>query len=186
MRKTLYLLCIALLASTAAMAWMWRELAAERRHAAELGARLVELSTQRPPVVSASAQAVMPAQPPPSPAEPAVTPAADRAKVSGPGKHELQDWQSQQRRLMQDPRYVEEIRRQRRMLLAPRRDDAIRLLGLSPQQADAAIELWVERELVEDQARLQNPTQQGPAQREAADRAYEAALQKLLGQRQAE
>ena len=58
-----------------------------------------------------------------------------------------EDWQSRQRRLMGDPKFREAFREQERLRLATRRENFMRLLGFSPEQADAVIDLSIEREM---------------------------------------
>ena len=46
---------------------------------------------------------------------------------------------------MNDPKYREAFREQQRLRLATRRDNFVRLLGFSPEQADAVIELSIDQ-----------------------------------------
>jgi hypothetical protein len=52
-----------------------------------------------------------------------------------------------ERRVMNDPGYREAHKAQRRIELAGWRDDAIRLIGMTPEQADRALEIQIESEM---------------------------------------
>jgi hypothetical protein len=169
-------------AFAAASAWLWVQLEEERARTAELSARLASLI---PAPIPASDPA--PVEPPaPAPTPPASLPAASApasAAVSAPRDPEVlgTEWQDRQRRLLQDPRYVEEVKRQQRMAQAMHRDHATRVVGLSDAQFDAAVDLWAEREMAMHATRIQaSDGSDTRAQRDAADRIYEDSLSKLL------
>jgi hypothetical protein len=93
-----------------------------------------------------------------------------------------QDWQSKQRQLLKDPRYVEALRDQRRLNYRLRRDNAIRLFGFTPQTADALIELDIDGEL---QMMALDPAASGDEMRkqyDAVQRDHDAKVLALLGQ----
>jgi hypothetical protein len=188
MRKPSLLSSIALVAAVACAAWCWNELRAERARSAALVAQLE----------SARAAAILAPRSPPSPAASPVAvsntttaPGAAPATIS-PAK-EVQgtqpDWESYQARLMRDPKYREARREQERLALAPRRANLIRLLGLSPAQADAAIELQLDRDAQwNDAYRMEVVTDEDRFERrarlEAVDQAYQDRVRTLLGEDQ--
>ena len=106
----------------------------------------------------------------PDPAEPAQEP---RLKSDPPEDDRL----IAQRRMLQDPRYRAAWRQQARLNYGLRRENIIRVVGLTPEQADAVIELQIDRELArtEDPRALNEDFQ-------ANERAHQAKLTELLGQ----
>jgi hypothetical protein len=58
-----------------------------------------------------------------------------------------EDWEAYQRRMMQQPKYREAWRVQQRLAYSRRRENVIRLLGFTPEQADAIVELTIDRQL---------------------------------------
>lgn len=76
---------------------------------------------------------------------------------------------------MSNPTYREAFREQQRLRLATRRDNFIRLLGFSPEQADVVIDLSIARQM--------NSWPPGVAQEgaETAEREYQARLLEVLG-----
>jgi hypothetical protein len=76
---------------------------------------------------------------------------------------------------MSDPRYRDAFREQQRLQLATRRENFIRLLGFSPEQADAVIDLSIERQMNWPSG---IPQEQG----EQESRTYQEKLRALLGE----
>ncbi len=148
MRKSEVFLSVALLASLAASGWLWSELRAERSRNEVFSKSLIApnlVASPAPP--SNSFPPVTPAAPVPAPPTPTSTPAAAPTETPGAVAGTPEDWQRAQRRLMSDPRYREALRDQRRLTFSLRRDNIIRLVGLTPEQAAAVIDLQIDREL---------------------------------------
>jgi hypothetical protein len=188
MRKSEVVLSVALLASVAISGWLWSELRAER-------SRNVALTNDaRSPALVAAPRAESIPVAPAAPADTApallnasstTAAAPTQAPTTVVGTKE--DWQRSQHRLMSDPRYREAWREQRRLTFALRRDNIIRLVGLSPEQAAAVIDLQIDRELAfmegnvsypDDAAREQ---QQAEHRVHAIERDHKEKLQALLG-----
>ena len=89
-----------------------------------------------------------------------------------------EDWQQDQRRALQDPRYRQAWREQSRLTYALRRDNIMRLVGLTQQQADAVIDLQIDREL----ALIEDPNSLDQKRYEVTEVAHQAELRKLLGE----
>lgn len=174
-QSTVFLLVLAL-ASAGVSAGLWMELRAERALNADLTERLKVAATPiavperlaspvaEPPAVVAPAVAI--AIPASAPAEPAA------AKFE---RSTQEDWQARQSRLLSDPKFREAFREQERLRLATRRENFIRLLGFSPEQADAVIDLSIERQ-------MKWPAGIPPENGEVEERAYQAKLRDLLGE----
>lgn len=187
-KSTVFLLVVAL-ASAGVSAGLWMQLRAERTLNAELGERLAAATATpvTPAPVTTAPAAPSPSITPvvatdtPAPiatAEPAI---AKPPRVGGP-----EDWQTRQRRLMSDPKFREAFREQERLRLATRRENFVRLLGFTPEQADAVIDLSIERQM-DSQRRM--PSGEMTAEEilrrndsmEADEREHEAKLRNLLG-----
>jgi hypothetical protein len=189
MRKAVVLLSTTLLVSMAAIAWLWNELKAERENSALLASQ-AELArggfsqSQGTPGSSTSVPAVSATTVSASPAYSSTALAAP-ADVNGNGNEE--DWRAYQRRLLSDPKYLEVRRLQQRLRLAPRRANLIRLLGFTPDQADAAIDLDIDEEFFGMMERTY-PTGSdddriaADARGEAFGRQQQEKLQTLLGE----
>jgi len=183
MRKSEALLSLALLGSAAASVWFWSELRTERTRNAELDARLAQIAAG-PGTQSESESSP---QAPPDGAAPNSA-NDDSPEVTAPGRRRIavtqEDDVARQRRLMRDPKYREAWREQRRLMFAPRRENAIRLLGLSPAEADAVVELSIERQLAWfDREPIDEMDSETFQRLEAADeRAEQAKLRELLGE----
>jgi hypothetical protein len=186
-RKSTVLLSVAVISSASWAAWLWHELRDERARNAALVARLEERTANeahepraqspRPPVVPAAAGA-----------RPAGIP--DAVATSGlpremPGHRE--DWATYQQRLLQDPRFREARRAQERLAYAPRRANFIRLLGMSPEQADTIIDLGLDHEALMQEA-ANNQAHDGEthdekqARLDALESEYQDKLRTLLGE----
>jgi hypothetical protein len=176
MRKSEVLLALALLASAATALWLWNELCAERELNAALVARVD--AQPAPPIAAPEPLSVSPAQSAPAPAVP--TPVSSNAVIANApnvvhGTEE--EWQTYQRRLMQNPKYREAWRQQERLKYGPRRENLMRLLGLTAEQADAVIDLGIDRNI----GWIENPPST-PEQEETNERDHQARLGALLGE----
>lgn len=183
-RKSEGLLTLAVLVASGLSLWLWGELRAERALNAELRA-----SVHAPKLVNVPEPASLPAPPTATPlpaAAPAVvepTPASSPRHVQG----RAEDWQAYQRKMMQQPKYREAWRAQQRVNYQPRRENVIRLLGLTPEQADAIIELDIDRQLLwydrpQPDPMTEEYRQQMGALAEQDERDHQARLGELLGE----
>jgi hypothetical protein len=88
--------------------------------------------------------------------------------------------------MMRDPRYREVQREQSRLALAPRRANLVRLVGLTPAQADAVIDLQIEREWQQADQMVNPATEELRQQQrqlaETQENEYQAKLTDMLGQ----
>jgi hypothetical protein len=182
MRKSELLLALALFGSVAVSTWLWNELRAER-------IRNAELST-RAPSLPMPVAATEPASPVPAPvaASPvAATPvniAAPSPRAESKGQ---EDAESSQRRMLQQTQYREAWRAQQRLNYALRRENVIRLLGFTPEEADAVVEIAIDRQLSwmdrpQPKPMTQELAQQQQALYEQDKREDEAKLRELLGE----
>ena len=185
MRKSEVVLTLALLGSAAMSMWLLSELRAERTRNDELTARLESVP---PPLDAApephSTSVPAPVKPPPTSAT-SVETAATASPHHVQGTQE--DWEAYQRRMMQQPKYREAWRAQERLAFARRRENVIRLFGFTPEQADAIVELAIDRQLRWYDRTPPNPmTEEYRLQQQALDeqdeREDQARLGKLLGE----
>jgi len=182
MRKSTLLLSLALLCSVGWSGWLWRELRAERARHAELATR----SNAQPSLATPSP----PSTPPAAVTIPAALPAAAVQPASPPQRVAQQvepDPQSHERQMLQQPKYREAWRAQQRLNYARRRDNLVRLLDLTPEEADAAIEVAIDRQLAWMDRTVQKPMteeyrQSMQALAEQDKREDEARLRELLGE----
>jgi type II secretory pathway pseudopilin PulG len=188
MRKSEVVLCVALLASVAMSGWLWSELRAERsRNVALTKSASAQQRVAAPRAESIPVAPAVPATAVPAPSNPGSTTVAAAAQAPTTVVGTEEDWQRVQRRLMSDPRYREAWREQRRLNFALRRDNIIRLLGLTPEQAAAVIDLQIDRELAYLEGRVSHPGDAANAQQRAKDREnaieqdHKEKLQALLG-----
>jgi hypothetical protein len=187
MRKSVAVLSLALVASCLLSLQLWRELRAERALVEELRSRETAFAQ---PAAATGGRTPAAARPPPAPAPALVTtspppePPAERARnVHGT----QEEWDDYQRRLLQDPKFREARREELRLQFAARREDAIRLLGFTPGEADAAVNLMVETQL---RGEIASPSQVDLSaegrrllqeSHKAQEQAYQAELRQLLG-----
>ena len=185
MRRTLYLLGVMICGLSAASIYLWLELDEERAANAQLRA---QLETQA--VMPASGQPAEAAVTAPAVTLPSPTPAASTANAETPAPSHVtgrqEDWDAYRRRMMLDPRYREVQREQSRLALAPRRANLVRLLGMTPAQADAVIDLQIEREWQQADQMVNPATEELRQQQrqiaEAQEKVFQAKLQEMLGQ----
>jgi hypothetical protein len=169
MRKSTVMLTVALIGSVAMSAWLWTELRAERARNAELSAR----ENPPPTLVPVPVSATTPKPTTSLPATPTASATASPRVVQATQEDEV----AYQRRMLQQPKYREAWRQQQRLNYAPRRENLIRLLGLSPEQADAVIDIDIDRELgwIENLPGTQEL-------QDADERDHQAKLGALLGE----
>jgi hypothetical protein len=175
MRKTEMVLTLGLLGSAAMSLWLWSELRAERSRNAELIA--LASSVPRTDLVpgAAATQELLPPTPSPASAK------TDIETAATPMVHVQQsadeDPVAYQRRMMKQPGYREAWRQQQRLNYAPRHENLIRLLGLTPEQADAVIDIDLYRQIA-----WFEKTPEGPEAQEADEKDHQAKLGALLGE----
>jgi len=173
MRKSSVLLSVVAVASAAVSVSLWMELRAERARNAELSARLDAAGEVRTVSVSEAPQVRKPAITP----LPAVDPESDGAPgYSSQLTQEEEDLEAAERRHLRDPKYREAWREERRLARAWLREDLIKLVGFTPQQADKVIDLSIDGQL-----RGLERTDSSLAEDEAAEVAHQAKLREVLG-----
>ena len=176
MRRSELILSLALCGSIAVSGGLWMELRAERARAATISARR-SVTLPLAPDAPTSRQSTAPA----TPLKPSAAAAlrAESSPAPTASAVDVEDDWERERRLLQDPKYREIRRQQARLELALRRENLVRLLGFTPQQADAAIDLSIERDEADVMRGRQEFTEE---QRTAEDRAYQEKLGELLGE----
>jgi hypothetical protein len=144
-RRLIWTFVILTAVSAATAVGLWIDLRGERSSNAALRARLAEMAH------SAGASAMAPRPP----AEVAPLAAANQAalkttEASSPLRvyvPSADDEAAQQRKLLTDLKYREAWREQRRVMYAPRRTNLVQVVGLTPEQADAVLDVQIDREL---------------------------------------
>jgi hypothetical protein len=124
--------------------WHGRE--SERARADALQTRIDVLESQRPanPVSRPPQPAAMSvAAAAPAPGTPLDTSNADARSDTA----DYDDYMALRRRMLRDPKYYEIARASMRPNFATRRAELIRALGVSPAQADAMVDYWIDRQL---------------------------------------
>jgi hypothetical protein len=175
MRKPVLVLSAALMASCALAVWLWQELLTQRGLNAELAERISRVDA----VARQPAQATMPKlpsvallSPVSEPVPPPPSAAGSPVNVQGSEK----EWEAQRRRLFRDAKYRDAWLEERRLAYGRRRDNLIRLLGFSAAEADAIIDLTVQRELAWSQEQVNSTTMQ------AEEAAFQDELHAMLGE----
>ena len=186
MRRALSILAVTASGLAVASIYLWRELDQERAFNAELRARLDAAPAPVAAPVSAPVESEAPALAAATTTLPTESTPAAAVETSAPPRTSKRsgskdDWQQRQRLALQDPRYWQAWREQTRLTYALRRDNIMRLLGLTQQQADAVIDLQIDNEL----AMIEDPRAIDPQRYEAADSALQAKLRDLLGEQKA-
>ena len=151
MRQSTALLSIAALSAAALALWQTLELRAERSLNAELTARIEKIvATPVAAPASAPMPAVIPQVPVSAPGPPtAAIPAVDTGAVENSRRAAFagEEWMARQRQLLKDPRYREAWYEQQRLQMSGRRERLKDALALSDAQADALIDLSIDRQL---------------------------------------
>ena len=186
MRKSEMLLALALFGSVATSLWFWTELRAERALNAELGTRLDSLPAPTSPTDSpAPAAATAPVEA----TEPRAAnySAATSTARDGREASKQDDVESYQRRMLKDPRYREAWRAQQRINYSLRRENLVRLLSLTPEQADGVIEIGIDRQLAWMEQTPAEPVPDNFAEQQRAlheryEREDQQRLRELLGE----
>lgn len=145
MRKSETLLSVTLLSSVGMSTWLWVELRDERLRNIELSARIrpaTAASGDAGETAMSQTTSVATSSPTPTPPTEA---AANRSTQVVESQRE--DSESHIRRMLHDPQYREAWRAQMRLSYSLRRENVIRLLGFTPEEADAIVELELDRQL---------------------------------------
>jgi hypothetical protein len=176
-------LALALIGSAAMSMWLWSELRAERTLNAELSTRVASQPASAPPALAVP-------EPASSPVSPATAVANTTAPASTPpAQGSQEDPVAYQRRMMKQPKYREAWRAQLRLNYALRRENVMRLLGFTPEQADAVVEIAIDDTLRWFDRTPPEPMTDEYRQQEAAwveqdKREDQAKLRELLGEAQ--
>jgi hypothetical protein len=191
MRNSTLLLGALSVAGAAGTAWFGYSWRAESARVTELERELVahaaarKIETPRPEV-AASTQAREPAAeatPAAAPAKHTVvtTAAAQRPEVNT----YLQSWAQGEREMLKDPEYRQTQVAEWRRRFASTRADAIRVVGMTAEQADRVIDLWVERNMrfAELGGMTGQPlSEEAQAEVKRAGDAEQAELHRVLGE----
>ena len=191
MRKSEVVLTLALLGAIAVSLWLWTGLRTQQARNAELTARVSELTSVAP------SKAQVAASPAPVAASPAETNSAAPASsstrslqaVSSPQevdiRGQLKAMAQRQQEMLRDPAYRKSQMDAGRRQFARTRTDAIRIVGMTPEQADRVIDLWVERNMryseLSDGIPGGQQSESVQAELERAGDAEQAELRVLLG-----
>lgn len=150
MRKSTVLFSAALLGSVGVCAWLLASLNRERAFNAELRAQLGEQSNRF--AIASVAMASPKAEPTDasSPIKSSTTETTPESagSILAPSANSSggDEWLQYQQQLMRDPKYREARRAQGRLQRVQRRTAMVSLLGFTPEQVDAAIELEIDQE----------------------------------------
>jgi hypothetical protein len=130
----------------------------------------------------------------PAPPAPAVTPPKLEPAAAAPftptpvvakATSAEEDRNARQRQLLRDPRYREVQLQQGRLTYARRHENLVRLLGLTPEQADTVIDLQLERQLQQEDWMANPASGELALQQQQLDETHEqehqAKLRELLG-----
>jgi hypothetical protein len=195
MRKSSVLLGIICVVCTVSAIALWWQLRTERAHVATLEQRLAAL-TDRPvaPVAVATSTSAQNAIASPVPAS-ASRPAQSATSSTGRSKQQQEVFDlirasaQHEREMMRDPAYRQAQMTVARRQFAHTRADALRVVGMTPEQADRVIDLWIERnfhyaELVDVPGEA--PSEAAQAELKRAGDAEQAELRRLLGEQKYE
>ncbi|HEX5161104.1 MAG TPA: hypothetical protein VFV88_05250 [Steroidobacteraceae bacterium] len=150
LRKSSVLLGTLAIASALSAAHAWWQLHAERARVASLEQRLEAARTAPPPTPAltdavVSGQVQQPSTP--AIAAPETDAAAAQAARDKELRRQMREAALRERDMMRDPAYRESRQGEWRRRYAQTRADAVRVLGLTPAQADALVDLTIERNI---------------------------------------
>jgi hypothetical protein len=191
MRTSTILLSGVAFAGAALSLWLAIELRTERARADALSKRLQEKSVP----VSVPAPVREPARPlpardePPPTRSPAAADASSNDSVSRPARRipaTSEEWMQRQRQLMNDPQYREAWYEQQRLQMTGRRDRIQEYFQLTDEQANAIIDLSIDRMLTWQFQTAPDPANQEEMRErreraEEAQRVEESRLREVLG-----
>ena len=156
MRRPFILSCVAVAVLAALSLWLWRELTRQRDDDAALRAELAALQRSRIPAPPADHAIAVPEEIARVPATtdasakapaPAATARAADKPGNATGNDVIRAWQERERQMLRDPAYRDAQREAARQQFAQTRADAIRVVHMTPAEADRVIDLWIERNL---------------------------------------
>lgn len=187
-------LMLAIIAALAATTiWFWRSHELEQQRSSELSTRVVALEQRlhdleaRPASVATDVATAVALEPAAKNVEiPSATTTPQDSTTEAEVRDHLRKAAQHQSEMLRDPAYRKSQIEAGRRQFARTRADAIRVVGMSPEQADRVIDLWIERNLrfMEMNPGLAGEPPSAAAQ-EATKRAGEAEqdeLRELLGQ----
>jgi hypothetical protein len=191
MRSPTIILAGAAFAGAALSLWLALELRTERARADALSTRLQEkLAPVSVPVPAREPVQPLPARDEPSPTRsPAAAIVSSNDPVSRPARRipaTSEEWMQRQRQLMNDPQYREAWYEQQRLQMTGRRDKLKEFLQLTDEQANAIIDLNIDRMLTWQFQTAPDPANQDEMRErreraEEAQRVEESRLRELLG-----
>ena len=182
--RTLNILgALAFVLCSALSVWLWHRVREERALNAQLVAQMSSMSVS-PANTDLPEAAMRTSTPPEAAAADAIPPALEDPSRSE--RDDTEDLYADERRRLRDPKYRGLWRERERLNLAFKRDNFIRLLGLTAAQANAVIDLaidrqmaWIDRPPVPDP--MTDEFRQASAQMDAeSERIYQEGLRKLL------
>lgn len=145
MRRPFILSCVALIALAALDLWMWRKFTRERESATELRTALSDV--QQTPALSIRADHAVVERVETSLPLAATAPTAAVQAAPAEKADPVRAWQERERQMLRDPQYRDAQRDAARRQFAQTYADAIRVVRMSPSQADRVIDLWIERNM---------------------------------------
>jgi hypothetical protein len=177
-RRLNWILAVVSMLSTAIATWLWIDLRNERDRTLALQSRLTLIENVHEPPRGSKASTALPATVAPTiAADPPAATKGDPPAAMHVYLPSADDEIARQRKLLTDPKYRDAWHEQRRAVYALRRDNLVRIVGLTPEQADAVLDLQIDRE----QSRIENPGVPSRAQEQADDAADQQRLREMLG-----
>ena len=202
MRRSTRVLGVVAFACALAAGWFWHELRDARLRVDDLERRLAETqirpvaasgTTESAPASAGTPAAALDGVPLNSKSHPTPGTSAKGLESRQPEKSAsplpsstdlVRNWQERERVMMRDPAYRQAQMEEGRQRFAQTRADAIRVVGMTPEQADRVIDLWVERNLKFNELGNFDGSPPSPAAQAELNRAAEAEraeLRQLLG-----
>jgi hypothetical protein len=191
MRKFNLALGILTATSTLSALWSWQQLHIERTRAADLEFKLAALQSpgeQAPDPAARPPAREKPVDKPPSDSTPALAQPAPQETLSAQElevRRHIRSMQQREREMLRDPNYRKAQLEAGRRQFARTRADAIRVVGMTPEQADRVVDLWVERNLRFTElggSSLERPSEAMQTEMKRAGEAEQAELRSLLGE----
>jgi len=181
-RRLIWTFAMLFALSTVTAVWLWFGLRAERTRSLALEARLTQLERPHP---TANRENTSPrsanrsASPASGPAIAALAQPTAAVRIYTPS---ADDELAHQRNLLRDPKYRDAWREEQRVLYARRRNNLVRVVGLTPEQADAVLDVQIDREL----DWIENPAEVSEQRARAGELADQQRLRELLGEQKAQ
>jgi hypothetical protein len=157
-RRLFWTFAILSTVSTVATVWLWIELRDERHRNLTLEAKVMAFGAARTTAASEKRSNLAAAAPASIAANPAAAAESSTSPRAPAGS--VNDEIARERELLSDLKYRDARREQLRVLYALRRSNLIRVVGLTPEQADSVLDLqidrelnWIENDLTDERAR---------------------------------